>query len=516
MGIEMKSAIIKTFAISVALTALCGTGLHASAAERPNILLITVDDMNYDSPGCFGGPKDLTPNIDRLASEGMRFERAHVTFAICQPSRQALMTGRYPHNAGFRWFEPVADGVPLLPEILHEHGYLNACFGKAEHLQPRARYRWEESLDIGEIRYGRNPAEYYRLCRAFIEKADSAGRPFFIMANSHDPHRPFHGSSEEEKELAWARKQGGTIALPSRVYEPAEALDLGFLPPTPEVRKQTAQYMSSCRRADDTVGEILRALEETGQRENTLVVFLSDNGMPFPFAKGCVYLNSTRTPFIVRWPGRVRPDSVNQSDFINGVDFMPTVLEALGLAIPPGTDGRSFLPLLEGGKQHDRDSTVTVFYKTFPTQPVNRPEQVLWYQMRALHQGRYGYIYNGWAHGKRNFGVKGIPEILDEMKRTGHAERVEFFRNRVPEELYDFDADPDGLVNLAGDPTRRQLLENMRAGLLAWMKTHRDTDLLPEYETVVRDGGVTAQTPLGKGYKPAPAPQLLLEGGKSR
>jgi N-sulfoglucosamine sulfohydrolase len=239
--IHQKAALILALS-SLALLSVARGGIEEQRAT--NILLITVDDMNFDTPGCFGGRPDLTPNIDELAQEGMRFERAHITLAICQASRQSLMTGRFPHNAGFRWFEPVADGVPLLPEILHEEGYLNACIGKAEHLEPRSRYQWEMSLDIDEIRYGREPAEYGRLCREFIETADAAGRPFFLMANSHDPHRPFHGGSDEERVLAWAKSQGGVMATPSRVYAPDEAVELGFLPDIPEVRAQTAQYMS--------------------------------------------------------------------------------------------------------------------------------------------------------------------------------------------------------------------------------------------------------------------------------
>ena len=159
---------------------------------HPNILLITVDDMNFDTPGSFGGDKNITPNIDRLATQGMRFMRAHVPLAICQVSRQCLMTGRYPHNGGFRWFDPVAQEVPILTELLHTEGYINACFGKAEHLQPRERYMWDESLDLNQIDWGREPAKYYELCKSFIQKAKSEKKPFFLMANSHDPHRPFH------------------------------------------------------------------------------------------------------------------------------------------------------------------------------------------------------------------------------------------------------------------------------------------------------------------------------------
>lgn len=472
----------------------------AIAEKQPNILLITVDDMNFDMPGCFGGPADLTPNIDRLASEGMRFERAHVTLAICQASRQCLMTGRYPHNAGFRWFEPVSDDTPVLPEILKAQGYRSACFGKAEHLQPRARYQWDESLDQIEIKGGRNPEVYADLCRSFIGKADAAGQPFFLMANSHDPHRPFHGSPKEVKYKADMERIGGKLVTPSRVYSADEAIDIGFLPPIPEVKKQVAQYMSSCRRADDTVGEILRVLEETGHRDDTLVFFLSDNGSPFPFAKGNVYLNSTRTPLIVRWPGQVAAGIVESDDYVNGIDFMPTVLDLLGLPVPAGTDGRSFLPLLEGKEQAGRDSTVTVFYNAYPVAGGHRPELTTWFEMRCLHRDGMAYIYNSWADGKHRFTPLATPEILDEMKHLGYTNRVNMFRLRCPEELYRFDSDPDALNNLANNPEQKSEMQQMRTELLEWMKRVNDTDLMPEFQAVVRDGGVTESTPRGKGY----------------
>ena len=456
----------------------------------------------------------MTPNIDRLATEGMRFERAHVTLAICQASRQCLMTGRYPHNAGFRWFEPVSADTPLLPEILKGQSYRNACIGKAEHLQPRARYQWDESFDQMEMKGGRNPELYANLCRSFIEKADASGQPFFLMANSHDPHRPFHGSPEEVKYKANMENIGGKLVTPSRVYSPDEAIDVGFLPPTPEVKKEVAQYMSSCRRADDTVGEILRVLDETGHRDDTVVFFLSDNGSPFPFAKGNVYLNSTRTPLIVRWPGQVAAGNVESDDYVNGIDFMPTVLDLLGLPVPAGTDGRSFLPLLEGKKQDGRNSTVTVFYNAYPVAGGRRPELTTWFEMRCLHRDGMAYIYNSWANGKLRFTPLATPEILNEMNQLGYTNRVNMFRLRCPEELYRFDSDPDALNNLANNPEQKSQMQQMRVELLEWMERFNDTDLLPEFQTVVRDGGVTGQTPHGEGYlnmKPA-GDNLVVNG----
>lgn len=473
---------------------------------HPNILLITVDDMNFDTPGSFGGDKNITPNIDRLAAQGMRFTRAHVPLAICQVSRQSLMTGRYPHNGGFRWFDPVAQEVPILTELLHKEGYINACFGKADHLQPRERYRWDESLDLNQMDGGREPVKYYELCKSFIQKAKNGNKPFFLMANSHDPHRPFHKADDEQELLNRLTGENVKFAAPSKVYSTDEALDLGFLPYIPEVKKQTAQYMSSCRRADDTVGEILRALKESGEWDNTVIVFLSDNGSPFPFAKGNVYVNGTRTPFIVCWKGHTKAGSVNKKDYINGIDFMPTVLDIIGLTSPKKMDGRTFLPLLEGNIQEDRNSTVTTFYNVYPVAGGRKPEMLNWFEMRCLHQDGYGYIYNSWADGKKQFTPLATPEILKEMKLLGYTERENVFSYRCPEEFYQYDSDPDALNNLIDSMEYTDRIQEMRIDLLEWMEKYNDTDLLPEFQVVAEQEGFNLDVPRGKGYshiKPA-------------
>ena len=489
----MRFIIITCLAISL-------MACNSSPERQPNILLITVDDMNFDTPGCFGGDMNLTPNIDRLASQGMRFERAHVALAICQASRQSLMTGRYPHNAGFRWIEPVADGVPLLTGLLNEQGYMNACFGKAEHLQPRERYMWDESLDLNQIDWGREPAKYYELCKSFIQKAKSEKKPFFLMANSHDPHRPFHDSDDEAEMLERLAAKKMNFATPSQVYSADEAIDMGFLPNIPEVKKQTAQYMSSCRRADDTVGEILRALKESGEWDNTVIFFLSDNGSAFPFAKGNVYVNGTRTPFIACWNGHVEEGSVNHSDYINGIDFMPTVLDILGQTSPKKMDGRTFFPLLKGLKQEGRNSTVTTFYNTYPVAGGRKPELTNWFEMRCLHQDGYSYIYNSWADGNKRFSALGRPEILKEMNEFGFTERVNMFRSRCPEEFYLEDVDPDALDNLIDRPENADRVQEMRMELLEWMKRYNDTDLLPEFQVVAEQEGFNKDVPRGEGY----------------
>ena len=433
--------------------------------ERPNILLITADDMNWDSPGCFGGKTpDITPNIDRLASEGMRFVHAHITIAVCQPCRSVLMSGRYPHRNGAEGFEPIDTDVPTLQEQLHSAKYLNGIMGKVSHLAPIEKFKWDLVKNPQDLRAGRDPQLYYKFAKEFFQQAAGEGRPFFLMANSHDPHRPFHGSQQEQNRLS-------DIPKPSRVYRADEVKVPGFLPDLPDVRTEIAQYYSSVRRCDDTVGAVMRALRESGQAENTLTMFLSDNGMAIPFAKTNCYLHSTRTPWIVTWPGKVQPGTVDEQHFVSAIDFMPTILDAAGLAQPDGMDGFSFLPILLGQKQTGRDKVFTQFHQTSAR---NR------YPMRCVQNHRFGYIFNPWSDGQRVFKNESQSGLTFKAMQAAAASdstiagRVRFFQYRAVEEFYDFKNDPDALHNLIDDAHCREEIEKMRQELLQWMKATND------------------------------------------
>lgn len=455
MSQSLRSSAVCSFLIGTALilanepAAVRAAGASADAATRPNILLITADDMNYDTPGFAGNPMPgMTPNLDRLASESLRFVHAHVTIAVCQPSRSVLMTGRYPCRNGAEGFEPIRSDVPTLTEQLHKAGYFNGIFGKHNHLEPVEKFCWDVLVPAGQLGQGRDPARYHAESAAFFAKAREEGKPFFLMANSHDPHRPFAGSQQEAR---WRRgRRGPDLPFPSpgRTWLPANVRIPGFLPDLPDIRTELAQFYASAHRCDETIGAVLRALREAGAEDNTLVMFLSDNGMAFPFAKTNCYLTSTRTPWLVRWPGMIAP-GVNDGDLISGIDFMPTILEAAGLPKVPDMDGRSFLPLLRGESQAGRDRVFTVFHRTSGKRA---------YPMRCLQDRRYGYILNAWSDGQRLFKNESQSGLtFDAMQRAARkdadiAARVKLFQYRVPEEFYDFERDPDALHNLVDDP----------------------------------------------------------------
>ena len=244
---------------------------------KPNILLITVDDMNNTSAGVMGcNTPDITPNIDGLAREGMMFKNAHVCVAVCQPSRQTMMTGCYPHNINAPGFDPIGEDVTTLQEILKDNGYHLGIIGKLDHLAPMEKFCWDYAKKMfdEENFYGRSPELYYKSTKEYIQEADTSNKPFFLMANSHDPHRPFAGSENESKWL-------GTNIEASRTITEDEVEVPGFLPDIEDVRKEVAQYYTSVHRCDQTVGAVLKALKESGHEEDTLVMFLSDNAWHF-------------------------------------------------------------------------------------------------------------------------------------------------------------------------------------------------------------------------------------------
>lgn len=443
--------------LTVTFAAVCG------AFARPNILFITVDDMSCDSVGAFGcALPDTTPNIDALAAEGLRFEYAHVQVGNCMPSRNVMFSGRYPHNSRMEGFYQIKDpDYPVAADLMQAAGYFAAIRGKVSHSTPYTPYGWDLILDEveGEKMHPKNVLSFYRSTKLGIEASKKVGKPFFINVNVSDPHKPFYGMSGKGQVVDDPNK-------PSRIFTPDEVPIPGFLPDHPDVRIELAHYYSSVRRADDCVGEILRALEESGQAEETLVMFLSDHGMPLPFAKTTLYHHGTNTPWIVRWPGVTKTNSVDRHHLISAVDLLPTFLEIVGQKEPEGLDGHSFLPLIKGKRQSGRD---WVFKEYNENSGAGR------HPMRSAQSKRFGYLYNPWADGKRVFktattgtmayrAMKGIAETDKEM-----AARVDLFEHRVQEEFYDYENDPDGLNNLINNPEWKQEIERHRRALDDWM-----------------------------------------------
>jgi len=506
-----RSFMLKLFFLLAASLLFSGV---EEATARPNILLITADDMSYSSPGFAGGvAPGVSPNIDRLASEGFAFEKAFATVAVCQPSRQSMLSGLYPHNYGSAGFFPMKDGVPALPSLLGAAGYVTGNINKTEHMQPKESFNWAfEAKRSGYRNYGRDPEALAGALRAVIELAEDQKKPFFMVVNSGDPHRPFYGdlrgSARNEKK-------------PSRIYRPEEVRIPPSLPDLPGIRTDLAKYASSVRRLDDAVGECLKVLKEKQKASSTVVIFTSDHGMPLPFGKFDTYLESNHTPLLFRWPERIPSPVVDRKHLISLVDLTPTILELAGMPVPANLDGKSLVPFLENRTPETwREAIVflrnkDIYYglaRRYRDNPdlIRKLEAQGWQprpdhhtngtyardkEIRCYYDGQYGYIYNncyrekGLEMGWLGTIVPYTDASLDAMRRASAddesmKERYEFYLLRTPEELYDWSADPGSWHNLAGNPDYSQVLIAARKGLRKWMKSSNDP-LADVYENYV-------------------------------
>ena len=333
-------------------------------------------------------------------------------------------------------------------------------------------YTWQGKGD--EDMWGRDPALYGRFAKSFFAMAKASKQPFFLMASTHDPHDPFPGTGAEESRLGRPFYERAPL---SRSFKPEEVRIPGFLPDLPDIRKKVAAYANAVRRADDMVGAVLTELDKAGMAENTIVLFLSDHGMAFPGAKGNCYVHSTRSPWVVRWPGKVKPGTHDRAHMLATVDLQATMLDAVGLPVNP-SDGRSFIPLLRGERQEGRDYVYTQFFHIHGKDA---------YPMRAVLSKQSAYVFNPWSDGQRRFPRQwNCFGDLQRLAKTDEkmAARVRHLLHRTVEEFYDLRDDPHCLHNLLGDSGKKPSGESaqeecrhLQAKLRAWMVQVKDPAL---------------------------------------
>jgi N-sulfoglucosamine sulfohydrolase len=467
---------LKLQALLTILTVLSTSALVAQAAQ-PHIVLFTVDDMDITSLNCYGNPlQGLTPNMDRLAAQGMRFENAHVSTPICMPCRQSMMTGLQPHrNESFGFVDVEKGKFPSIPSMLKENGYFTASIGKGRDYQAFPWDKWINGLG-GEGWYSRKPEGFYLMTKQMIQLARKADKPFFIGVNTSDPHRPFPASEQEKEDVLKIRKKypdAPDYPIMEPVCSEQNVPLLPYLPDLPAIRKETVQYLTAVKRADDTLGKIMELIEEEGLIDNTLFIFLSDHDAAMPTAKQNCYAHSSVTPLIVRWPGKIIPGSIDKEHMVSSLDLFPTILEALAIAIPEKQDGRSMLSILKGGKQKGRDAVFTSYNYIVPGQQV--------FPMRAVHTKEWSYIFNPWSDGKKqrksteNQSELTFAAMLDAaLTDSKMAERVNTILLRRRDELFDLKKDPWSFKNLSNHPEYAPQLNKMKALILEEMKRSDD------------------------------------------
>jgi arylsulfatase A-like enzyme len=413
----------------------------ASAPARlPNIVFLISDDHSKPDLGCYGNASIRTPNLDRMAANGMRFERAYVSCPQCSPNRSSILTGCSPHTtATSRLHTSLPPWEATIIDALKDRGYFTSILRK--HHQGA---HFESRLDFyhGEIDF----AKFF--------SALPARRPFFLQVGFTDPHRPY-----------------GRGSYPVR-HDPQSVVVPPFLPDTRKVREDLADYYNAIARLDAQTGELLGELERRGLTENTMLVFTGDNGMPFPRAKGTLYEAGINVPLLVWWPGHTKAGAVNQS-LVAHVDLPPTWLEAAGIAGTAKMQGRSLLGLLEGGAYRERECVFAErnWHNDFDP-------------MRAVETKRHKLIYN--LNATRGYRpIKDLRQspswesMVEEYDRSRLAakHRTLFEPSRALWELYDLERDPEERRNLAGDAGHEETFEDLKIRLSNWM--HETYDFLP-------------------------------------
>ncbi|GMV98607.1 MAG: sulfatase [Phycisphaerae bacterium] len=410
-------------------------------APQRNILMVVTDDQGLDA-GCYGNPVLKTPHLDRLAAEGVRFTQAFCTTASCSASRSVILTGLHNHANGQYGLQHAHHNfhtlrsVRSLPVLLREAGYRTCSVGKF-HVQPEEVYHFDA---------------YARDAEAFLRARDD--RPFFLYFCTSEPHRTGRGFGE-----------GGPVR-----YDPQQVPVPPFLPDRPEVREELAGYYQAISRADAKLGRLLAVLKDAGHWDDTLVIFLSDNGMPFPGAKTTVYEPGIHLPLVVRSPEQKRRGGVCNA-MVTWADLTPTLLAYAG-AQPPAypLHGRSFLEVLDQSDPPGWDEIHASH--TFH-------EITMYYPMRAIRTRRYKYILN-LAHGlpypfaSDLYGSLTWQGILRRKDTMMGGRAVQAFLHRPRHELYDLETDPQERVNLADRPEHAKTLAELQARLRAWQEKTRD------------------------------------------
>jgi len=476
--------------VLLTLIALSGAGGRARQVEasqssqnrRPNIIFIMSDDHASHAISAYGSKLIKTPNIDRLATEGMLFENCFVTNSICTPSRAAILTGKYAHLNGVPVFNHIDNSQPMLSKYLQAAGYHTGMIGKW-HLGGNRKDRpddgkpagfdyWNilpgqgayfnpEMIEMGERKKytGYTTDIITDLALQFLEKRPQ-DKPFFLMYHHKAPHRNWQPDEKHRKQFenfdvpepeTFNDDYSGRSDAPSqatmRIDRDLTRTDLKMDPPAGlsgqalkkwKYQRYMRDYLACVASVDDNVGRVLDWLDKTGQAANTIVIYTSDQGFFLGehnfFDKRFMYEESLRMPFLVRWPQRIKPGSVSKGMILN-VDFAPMMMDAAGLRVPSDMQGRSFLPLLDGRV------------------PSN------W--RKAMY---YRYYHPGHHNVAAHYGIR-----TDRYKLI-------YFNKLNQWELYDLQSDPREMNNVYRDPRYASTVKTLKEEMLKLKKELKDED----------------------------------------
>ncbi|MBK1855047.1 sulfatase [Verrucomicrobiaceae bacterium 5K15] len=430
---------LRAFIFSAAL-------VHADKASSPlNFVFFIADDISYEDLGCYGHPTIKTPHIDRLASNGMRFNNAYLTSSSCSPSRCSIITGRYPHNTGAAELHTTLPENPsLFPLLLKDAGYYTALSGK---------HHMGKSANIAFSKISRGKGAGLEEDWVSILQNRPKNIPFFCWYASSDAHRD------------WAIRPG------TPTYQPEDVIVPPYMVNGPETRRDLAGYYHEISRFDHYIGLVVEELERQNVLENTVIIVMADNGRPFPRCKTRLYDSGIKTPFIIHYPKGTKTGV--SSSLISSIDVSATVLDLAKVPKSERIQGVSLTPIMKNPKATVRD---LVFAEH--NWHVYRSHE------RLVRMGDWLYIRNN-VPDQQNLCVEayigGAGKELKAAHQAGTLTKAQMniFQNPCPEEeLYHVGKDPEQLTNLADNPENETILKTMRKQLKIW--TEQTGDTLPK------------------------------------
>ena len=425
---------------------LSGSG---ATADKPNIVFFISDDHTLHDTGAYGNQQVMTPNIDKLASEGMTFNNVYAASAMCAPSRSALYTGMYPYrNGNNRNHGSIKKNVKSVAHYLKDLGYRVALAGKT-HIKPKKQFQFKY-LEV---------KAWAKIENFMTKKPD---QPFVLFYASHNPHSPH-------------LRKGPFKGKEDKIITPPHQLD------TAATRKKISRYYNDIYAMDREMGKLRDLVQQADLKPKTAFFYAADHGYSL-FAKWTLYDAGVRVPFMVSWPEMVKAGSKNDG-LVSFVDVLPTMVEMVGgppPAAPATIDGKSFLPLLMGSDNEHHDYVFATHTnkgiingKAFPSRAIRSKQYKL-----ILNPCKGCINQNTQTHdgGPKNKGV--FKSWLELARIDAFAwDRVNLWLSRPEIELYDIQNDPNELENLADREDMQTIKQDLNGRLLAWMQQQQDRAL---------------------------------------
>ncbi len=446
---------MKQKSIVTTIAAFATFTLSAQISQKPNLVLFMSDDCSYYDLGCYGSVDSKTPNIDKFATEGIRFTKGYQAAPMCSPTRHNLYTGLWPVKTGAYPNHTMAkEGTLSIVQHLKPAGYQIALIGKS-HVQPETVFPWDLYAPLtkgNEINFA--------AVDSFINTCNAKHQPFCLFVMSNQPHTPWNKGNPDQFN-------------PEKLKLPPFYVDI------PETRKDFCKYLAEINYMDGEFGTLLQTLDKYKMKDKSVVVYLSEQGNSLPFAKWTCYDAGVHSAYVVRWPGVIKPKTTSDA-IVEFVDIVPTFLEIAGVKASSQLDGKSIVSLITGKTEENKQYT----FSLQTTRGIFSGSE--YYGIRSVADKKYRYIVNLTPEAAfQNTETKGklFKKWQEIAKNDSHAfEITNKYQHRPAIELYDLEKDKYCINDISGNPENKQVIQRMDKALKEWMASCGDKGQATEME----------------------------------